>query len=133
MRTLTNSFIALHLLSCLAGQVFSVFSAWVKNSDPKLDKELEDNLSAELQKIDDFLGKGAGTFLCGDQWSVADCVLVPRLFHISVVARHYKKYSKWETMANLSRYMDAAFKSDVFLATDYPPDYVLAGWAKYFQ
>ena len=113
--------------------MFSVFSAWVKNSDPTLDKELEDKVSAQLEKVDAFLGKNLGTFLCGDQWSMADCILVPYLFHISVVAQHYKNYSKWESMANLSRYMDTVFKSDVFKATSCPPEYVVAGWAKYFQ
>ena len=116
-----------------AGQVFATFSAWAKNSDPNLDKELEDKLTAELEKIDAFLGNGLGPFLCGEQWSVADCVLVPRLFHITEVARHYKNYSKWESMSNLSRYMQTAFQSDVFQATSYPAEYVLAGWAKYFQ
>ena len=115
------------------GQVFAIFSAWAKNTDPTLDGKLEDDLSAELEKIDAFLGKSSGPFLCGDQWSVADCILVPRLFHITTVARHYKNYSKWESMPSLCQYMDATFKSDIFEATSYPQEYVLAGWAKYFQ
>lgn len=90
-------------------------------------------MTAELKKIDDFLGKNPGAFLCGDQWAVSDCVLVPRLFHITTVARHYKNYSKWEELPKLSHYMDVAFKTDEFKATGYPPEYVLAGWAKYFQ
>ena len=113
--------------------VFSTFSAWVKNDDASKDSELEANTTAELQKLDQFLGKSPGAYLCGDSWAIADCVLVPRLYHLTTVARHYKKYTKYESMPNLMKYMDTAFSSDVFKATDYPREWILPGWAKFFQ
>ena len=115
------------------GQIFSVFSEYAKNQDKTKDAELEAKFTAELERVDQFLGKTPGAFLCGDSWSIADCVLVPRLYHITVVARHYKNYNKYENMQNLVKYMDTAFATDVFKATDYPPEYILQGWAKYFQ
>lgn len=117
----------------VTGQIFGVFSEYAKNQDASKEAELEAKFTAELQKIEDFLGKSPGAFLCGDSWSIADCVLVPRLYHITVVARHYKRYSKYEEMTNLVKYMDNAFSTDVFKATDYPPEFILHGWAKYFQ
>lgn len=116
------------------GQVFNVFSAWAKNKDPALDAELQAKLTAELEKIDKFLEKSPGTYLCGDSWAIADCVLVPRLYHILTVARHYKNYNPdFESMPHLKKYIDTAFSSEVFKATDYPPEYILKGWAKYFE
>ncbi len=114
-------------------RIFGVFSEYAKNQDRDKDAELEAKLTAELQKIDDFLGKSPGPFLCGDSWAIADCALVPRLYHLTVVGRHYKGYSKYEGMQSLVKYMDHTFSTDVFKATDYPPEYILQGWAKYFK
>ena len=73
-----------------------------------------------------------GPLLCGDSWSMADCALVPKLYHITTVARHYMKYDKFDDFPNLYRYMKTVFSSDVFKATDYPKDWILTGWTKYF-
>lgn len=115
------------------GTVFSAFSEWAKNSDTSKDAELESKFTSELEKVDKFLEKSPGAYLCDDTWSIADCVLVPRLYHLTTVARHYKKYTKFEGMPHLMRYMETAFSSEVFKATDYPREWILVGWAKYFQ
>ena len=115
------------------GHVFSTFSEWAKNTDTGKDAELESKLTSELEKLDKFLEKSPGAYLCGDAWAIADCVLVPRLYHLTTVARHYKKYTKFEGMPHLMRYMETAFSSEVFKATDYPREWILVGWAKYFK
>ena len=74
----------------------------------------------------------AGPLLCGENWSIADCVLVPRLYHLTTVARHYKHYDQFDQFPQLSRYMETTFSSQVFKATDYPREWILTGWAKYF-
>ena len=112
-----------------------VFSSWAKSRDASVSEEakLRDSFTAELEKIDAFLASGGHTFLCGDTWSIADCILVPRLYHITEVARHFKGYTRFEEMPALQRYMKKAFGSDVFKATDYPPEFIHQGWSKYFQ
>ena len=117
----------------VTANIFNVFGVWGKNKDPAKAAELEANTTAELEKIDAFLSKSKGSLLCGDSWSVADCALVPRLYHITTVASHFLKYTKFNEMPNLKNYMDYAFSTDVFKATDYPREYILASWAKYFQ
>lgn len=117
----------------LTGNIFNLFSAWAKCHKGPEAAKAEADFTAELQKIDDYLGKGSGPFLCGGGWSVADCNLVPRLYHISTVAQHYLNYTKMKEMANVSKYMDYTFSTPEFKATDYPREWVLTGWAKYFQ
>ena len=117
----------------VTGNVFNIFSAWAKNQDRSKDAELEDNFTAELKKVDDFLSKSKGPLLCGDSWSVADCALVPRLYHIKTVSHYYKNYTKFNDLEHLKKYMEYSFATKEFKATDYPTEWVVAGWAKYFQ
>lgn len=113
--------------------MFGIFSNWAKHSKDENSQEAEEAFTAELQKIDDYIGQHPYALLCSDHWSIADCVLVPRLYHIITVASHYLKYDKFTHMRNLLTYMETAFNSDAFKATDYPAEYILTGWAKYFE
>ena len=117
----------------VTGNVFNLFSAWAKHYKESGAAQAEATFTAELQKIDNFLQKQGGPFLCGPSWSVADCSLVPRLYHITTVAEHYLNYSKHKSMTNLSKYMEHTFSTPEFKATDYPREWVLLGWAKYFN
>lgn len=91
----------------------------------------KDKFTEELYKIDSYISKTSTSFLCSDQWSIADCVLVPRLYHIFVVATNKMDYHEFDKMSNLKRYMEHAFSSEAFKATDYPIEYILHSWAKY--
>lgn len=113
--------------------IFNLFSTWAKHFKDPSAGQAEAEFTADLQKIDAFLSKGAGPLLCGAVWSVADCNLVPRLYHITTVADHFMKYSKYKDMPNLMKYMKHAFSTEEFKATDYPQEWILTGWAKYFQ
>lgn len=119
------------------GNIFNLFYAWVKDfKDPSASeaaKLAEANFTAELLKIDSLLGGSDGPLICGKSWSVADCSLVPRLYHISTVAEHFMEYSKHKEMPNLAKYMNHVFSTEEFKATDYPKQWILAGFAKYFN
>jgi glutathione S-transferase len=113
--------------------VFGIFVAWVKQHDDPTAAEAEAKLTADLEKIDNFLGKYDGPLLCGKQWSMADCTFAPRIYHITTVASHYLGYTKYKDMPNLNRYMEYVYSSEEFKATDYPAEYIPTGWAKYFK
>lgn len=113
--------------------VFGLFSAWAKNSKDPGASQAEAAFTADLQKIDSFLGKHGGPMLCGKEWSVADCTMVPRLYHITTVASHFLGYTKYKDMPNLNKYIQYAFSTEEFKATDYPPEWILTGWSKYFK
>ena len=115
------------------GQIFNLFSAYAKHFKEPSAAEAEAKFTAEMEKIDAFLGKSKGPLLCGGDWSVADCSLIPRLYHITTVAEHYMNYNKHKNMTHLMKYMEYTFSTAEFKATDYPKEYILTGWAKYFQ
>ena len=117
----------------VTGSIFGVFSAWAKASKEPGAQEAEEKFTAALKKIDEFMGQKGGPLLCGESWSVADCTLVPRLYHITTVAENFLKYDKHKTMKNLMAYMNYVFSTPEFKATDYKPEWILEGWAKYFQ
>ena len=54
------------------------------------------------------------------------------IYHLTTVARQYKNYTKFESMPHLMHYMETAFASDVFKATDYPCEWILEGWANIY-
>lgn len=117
----------------VTGNIFNVFSAWAKHNKEANKDELEAAFTAELKKIDDFLSKSDGPLLCGSAWSVADCALVPRLYHMETVANHFLHYNKMDTFKHVKQYMDHTFSTEEFKATNYPREWILTGWAKYFQ
>ena len=112
-----------------------MFLKWIKHEDEsKQEEELQQEFTTELQKINDYMGKHSWQFLCSDQWSLADCTLVPRLYIFKTVAEHFKSYDKFEQLPNLKQYMDFTFDTDEFKATDYPKEYIIQGWGtKYFN
>lgn len=64
--------------------VFNEFSKYAKNfkNAAANKEELEQAFTQELRKIDSFISQGPGPLLCGATWSVPDCYLLPRLYHI---------------------------------------------------
>ena len=117
----------------VTGNIFSLFSAWAKHCKDSEGPAAEKAFTEELQKINDYMGKNPGPLLCGESWSVADCALVPRLYHITTVAEHFLNYSQHKDMPHLQKYMQYAFHTEEFKATDYPAPWILTGWAKYFE
>ncbi|XP_003386053.1 PREDICTED: glutathione S-transferase DHAR1, mitochondrial-like [Amphimedon queenslandica] len=113
------------------GQIFGAFSAWIKNTDDSKDSELKEAFEAELEKINNYMGRHSWSMLCSDSWSFADCVLAPRLYHIQTVAEDFKGYTRLNEYYNLKQYMDTVFLSEEFVSTCYPREYILKGWAKY--
>ena len=114
------------------GDIFNKFSAWAKHCKESSAQEHKDAFITELKRVDDFIGKSGGPLLCGEDWSVADCALIPRLYHIDSVATHFLNYNITD-FVNVKRYMDHAFATKEFKATDYPREWILTGWAKYFN
>lgn len=108
-----------------------MFAAWIKNQDSSKDDELRDAFTAELVKINEYLGKHSWSLLCSDQWSLADCALVPRLYHIQIVTEDFKGYNPFKDYYNLQKYAEFTFNTEVFKATDYPREYVIHGWEKH--
>ncbi|KPP62911.1 chloride intracellular channel protein 1-like [Scleropages formosus] len=83
--------------------VFSKFSAYIKNSNPQLNDNLEKGLLKALKKLDDYLGTplpeeidensaeevatSSRPFLDGQDLTLADCNLLPKLHIVKVETR----------------------------------------------
>uniref|UniRef100_A0A3Q2P6U0 Chloride intracellular channel protein 1 n=1 Tax=Fundulus heteroclitus TaxID=8078 RepID=A0A3Q2P6U0_FUNHE len=81
--------------------VFSKFSAYVKNSNPQTNDNLEKGLLKALKKLDDYLGSplpdeidensaeevtsSSRPFLDGQELTLADCNLLPKLHIVKVI------------------------------------------------
>ncbi|XP_006788115.1 chloride intracellular channel protein 1 [Neolamprologus brichardi] len=113
--------------------VFSKFSAYVKNSNPQTNENLEKGLLKALKKLDDYLGSplpdeidensadeltsSSRPFLDGQVLTLADCNLLPKLHIVKVVCLKYRNFTIPQSLTNLWRYLNAAYAREEFSST----------------
>ncbi|XP_028017563.1 chloride intracellular channel protein 5 [Balaenoptera acutorostrata] len=126
---------AKHRESNTAGiDIFSKFSAYIKNTKQQSNAALERGLTKALKKLDDYLNtplpeeidantrgdddKGSRRkFLDGDELTLADCNLLPKLHVVKIVAKKYRNYNFPAEMTGLWRYLKNAYARDEFTNT----------------
>ncbi|XP_070567537.1 chloride intracellular channel protein 4-like [Ptychodera flava] len=113
--------------------IFQKFTAFLKNRDPNKQEQLARALKDELQKLDSFLASSPGMFIDGDELKLPDCNILPKLYHIKVAARHYKKFEMPEEFPSLKRYLDEGFETEAFQKTKCDDEEIIYGWSKHFQ
>uniref|UniRef100_A0A1A7WRE7 Chloride intracellular channel protein n=1 Tax=Iconisemion striatum TaxID=60296 RepID=A0A1A7WRE7_9TELE len=113
--------------------IFAKFSAYIKNSNPHMNENLEKGLLKALKKLDDYLGSplpdeidensadevtsSSRPFLDGHELTLADCNLLPKLHVVKVVCLKYRKFTIPESLTNVCRYLKAAYEREEFTAT----------------
>ncbi|XP_020507388.1 chloride intracellular channel protein 5a isoform X2 [Labrus bergylta] len=113
--------------------IFARFSAYVKNTSPAQNRALEKSLEKSLAKLDDYLNsplpdevqdgqhRGDGVsnrkYLDGDELTLADCNLLPKLHVVKVVAKKYRNYDLPSEFRGLWRYLGNAYSRDEFTNT----------------
>ncbi|XP_037698239.1 chloride intracellular channel protein 5 isoform X1 [Choloepus didactylus] len=125
---------AKHRESNTAGiDIFSKFSAYIKNTKQQNNAALERGLTKALKKLDDYLnnplpeeidanthgddGRSRRKFLDGDELTLADCNLLPKLHVVKIVAKKYRNYDIPAEMTGLWRYLKNAYARDEFTNT----------------
>ncbi|XP_074166853.1 chloride intracellular channel protein 5 isoform X1 [Sminthopsis crassicaudata] len=126
---------AKHRESNTAGiDIFSKFSAYIKNTKQQDNASLERGLTKALKKLDDYLNTplpeeiDADTcgddekisrrkFLDGEELTLADCNLLPKLHVVKIVAKKYRNYEIPAEMTGLWRYLKNAYARDEFTNT----------------
>ncbi|XP_056674323.1 chloride intracellular channel protein 5 isoform X2 [Monodelphis domestica] len=126
---------AKHRESNTAGiDIFSKFSAYIKNTKKQDNASLERGLTKALKKLDDYLSIplpeeiDADTcgddekisrrkFLDGEELTLADCNLLPKLHVVKIVAKKYRNYEIPAEMTGLWRYLKNAYARDEFTNT----------------
>lgn len=125
---------AKHRESNAAGiDIFSKFSAYIKNTKQQDNAALEKGLTKALKKLDDYLNTplteeidansreeekvSRRKFLDGDELTLSDCNLLPKLHVVKIVAKKYRNYEIPAEMTGLWRYLKNAYARDEFTNT----------------
>ncbi|XP_062270384.1 chloride intracellular channel protein 5a [Scomber scombrus] len=112
--------------------IFARFSAYVKNTKPDKHNGLEQSLNKALSKLDEYLmsplpeevqaghhfeGESNRKYLDGDDLTLADCNLLPKLHVVKVVAKKYRNYDIPTEFRGVWRYLGNAYDRDEFTNT----------------
>ncbi|XP_061099697.1 chloride intracellular channel protein 5-like isoform X2 [Conger conger] len=113
--------------------VFAKFSAFIKNTKTGANAEKEKALAKALRKLDSYLNSplpeeinadsmeeeksSNRRFLDGDELTLADCNLLPKLHIVKVVAKKYRNYEIPAEMTGVWRYLQNAYARDEFTNT----------------
>uniref|UniRef100_A0A3Q1H7N7 Chloride intracellular channel protein n=1 Tax=Anabas testudineus TaxID=64144 RepID=A0A3Q1H7N7_ANATE len=106
--------------------IFAKFSAYVKNTRPDQNRALEKTLNKALAKLDQYLtsplpdevdGESTRKYLDGDELTLADCNLLPKLHVVKVVAKKYRNYDIPSEFKGVWRYLGNAYSRDEFTNT----------------
>ncbi|KAM5336361.1 chloride intracellular channel protein 6 [Glossophaga mutica] len=113
--------------------VFAKFSAFIKNTKKDANELHEKNLLKALRKLDSYLSSplpdeaeaggaeqvavSGRKFLDGDELTLADCNLLPKLHIIKIVAKRYRDFEFPSEMTGLWRYLNNAYARDEFTNT----------------
>ncbi|XP_015222197.1 chloride intracellular channel protein 3 [Lepisosteus oculatus] len=118
--------------SNMAGDdIFHKFSAYVKNPNPGLNDLLERKFLKSLMKLDQYLltplpheldqnpdiQTSTRCFLDGNELTLADCNLLPKLNIVKVVCRKYRGFEMPAELQGLTRYLEHAYRRDEFRHT----------------
>ncbi|XP_073440733.1 chloride intracellular channel protein 6 isoform X2 [Dendrobates tinctorius] len=129
--------------------VFAKFSAYIKNPRKDLNENLEKNLLRSLKKLNDFLNSplpdeidansteeitvSNRKFLDGNELTLADCNLLPKLHIIKVVCKKFRNFEIPVEMTGIWRYLKNAYTRDEFINTcpaDHEIEFAYFGVAK---
>ncbi|XP_062906363.1 chloride intracellular channel protein 4 isoform X2 [Mobula hypostoma] len=113
--------------------VFAKFSAYIKNTRKDINESLEKALLKALKKLDDYLNTplpeeidansteeelcSRRKFLDGDDLTLADCNLLPKLHIIKIVAMKYRNFEIPKEMTGIWRYLKNAYEREEFVNT----------------
>ncbi|KAM9325889.1 chloride intracellular channel protein 3 [Gastrophryne carolinensis] len=111
--------------------VFHKFSAYIKNQLPAQDDTLQKHLLRSFLMLDRYLctplphelakdpkmTESKRKFLDGDELTLPDCNLLPKLHIINTVCKHYRHFEIPRDLRGLSRYLSNAEQMKTFTYT----------------
>ena len=73
-----------------------------------------------------------GAYLCGDQVSLADLAIAPKLFHLKTTLEEFSPntFEKVKKFQNLSKYIETMLAENCVSSCSYPKETVLWGWGQ---
>ncbi|XP_040121509.1 chloride intracellular channel protein 2 isoform X2 [Oryx dammah] len=113
--------------------LFAKFSAYIKNTQKEANKTFEKSLLKEFKRLDDYLNTplldeidpdsaeehtvSRRLFLDGNQLTLADCSLLPKLHIIKVAAKKYRDFDIPVEFSGVWRYLHNAYAREEFTHT----------------
>ncbi|XP_069491253.1 chloride intracellular channel protein 1 [Ambystoma mexicanum] len=113
--------------------IFAKFSAYIKNSNPALNDNCEKGLLKSLKVLDNYMNTplpdeidencaedettSHRKFLDGDELTLADCNLLPKLHIVQVVCAKYRNFKIPEEFTGVHRYLKNAYDREEFAST----------------
>ncbi|XP_063794552.1 chloride intracellular channel protein 3 [Pseudophryne corroboree] len=111
--------------------VFHKFSTYIKNQSPEHEDHLEKSFLRSLLMLDRYLKTplphelakdpkitvSQRKFLDGDNLTLPDCNLLPKLYIINTVCKHYRNFEIPKELQGLSRYLCHAGEVKAFVYT----------------
>lgn len=111
--------------------IFRKFSGYIKNPNPGLNDMLENKFLATLVKLNMYLEtplpyeldtnpdatQSSRLYLDGDNLTLADCNLLPKLNIVKVVCKEYRDFDIPTELKGLTRYLGKAYEQDEFRYT----------------
>ncbi|XP_016296226.1 chloride intracellular channel protein 5a [Sinocyclocheilus anshuiensis] len=113
--------------------IFAKFSAYIKNTNPRANASLEKGLLKALKKLDNFLNSllpdeidadsteeekcSNRKYLDGNELTLADCNLLPKLHIVKVVSKKYRNFEIPSEFSGVWRYLQNAYARDEFTNT----------------
>lgn len=113
----------------LQSSLFPAIAKFIKSKEFQAD--LEQGLLDQAQKLDDHLKSKGSKYLAGNQISLVDFNLAPKLFHMDTTLAHFhpETHEKLKEMTALKAYMETMFNEESFKNTLYPTETVIWGWS----
>ncbi|XP_026142528.1 chloride intracellular channel protein 5 [Carassius auratus] len=113
--------------------IFAKFSAYIKNTNPGANASLEKGLLKALKNLDNFLNSplpdeidvdstveekcSDRKYLDGNELTLADCNLLPKLHIVKVVSKKYRNFEIPSEFSGVWRYLQNAYARDEFTNT----------------
>jgi len=118
-----------------ASECFGLFPAiakFTKNQDASQDEELRIILSMKLASLRAFIARFGGKFICGDEPTLLDCEVLPKLYVLEHSTAHYKNFSLevFPVGDEVREYYERGSAMPAFTESTYPKDVGIWGWGQ---
>ncbi|XP_023021707.1 chloride intracellular channel protein 5 [Leptinotarsa decemlineata] len=110
-----NLFVQDKEVATLIENLYTKFKMYVRKYESPDTSESRQPLLSHLERINDFLAKRGTRFLTGDTMSCFDCELMPRLQHIRIGAKAFRKFEIPTTFTALWTYMANMYELEAFI------------------
>lgn len=97
----------------ICSDLYIKLNAYLKANDSTVQSK-ERLLLMELQRLNDFLEQRGTTFLSGNEMTLIDCDVMPKLQHIRIAGKAYRNFEIPAELDSLWKYMSACYDTKAF-------------------